>query len=67
MHFKKFEYLRGFEYIFKKALAPKSGALDRCLGREAASAQSSSTLMLIENGNNIHNLLHFPLPLLHLK
>jgi hypothetical protein len=28
MHFKKFEYLREFEFIFEKALAPELGAQD---------------------------------------
>jgi hypothetical protein len=34
MHFKKFEYLREFEFIFKKALASKPGALDGCFNEK---------------------------------
>jgi hypothetical protein len=30
MHFKKFEYLREFEFIFEKALTSYSGAQDGC-------------------------------------
>jgi hypothetical protein len=34
MHFKNFEYLHEFEFIFEKALAPELGAQDGCFNEK---------------------------------
>jgi hypothetical protein len=41
MHFKKFEYLREFEFIFQNVLAPKSGAQDGCFDEKKAEGRKS--------------------------
>jgi hypothetical protein len=41
MHFKKFEYLREFEFIFEKALVLNSGAQDECFDEKKTEDQKS--------------------------
>jgi hypothetical protein len=46
MHFEKFEYLREFEFIFEKALAP-SGAQDGCFDEKNEGRKSRDTVPLM--------------------
>jgi hypothetical protein len=46
MHFKKLEYLREFEFIFEKALAPLSGAQDGCFDGKNNGVENLVTLSL---------------------
>jgi hypothetical protein len=47
MHSKKFEYLREFEFIFEKALAPLSGAQDGRFDEKTEGRKSRDTVPLI--------------------
>jgi hypothetical protein len=46
MHFKKFEYLREFEFIFEKALAPLLEAQDGCFDEKKPRIENLVTLSL---------------------
>jgi hypothetical protein len=43
---KKFDYVREFEFIFEKALAPQSGAQDGCFGLKTEGQKSRETVPL---------------------
>jgi hypothetical protein len=47
MHFKKFEYLREFEFKFEKALSPYSGAQDGCFDEITEGRKSRDSVPLI--------------------
>jgi hypothetical protein len=44
-------YLREFEFIFKKALAPKSGAQDGCFNEKTEGRKSRDTVPLYHDGS----------------
>jgi hypothetical protein len=46
MHFKKFEYLREFEFIFEKTLSPYSGAQNGCFDEKNRGRKSRDTVPL---------------------
>jgi hypothetical protein len=46
IEFKKFEYLREFEFISEKALAPKSGAQNGCFDEKKPRVENLVALSL---------------------